>query len=89
MALAIGVVALSSTQARDSVSLSINIGGSGYYANPVVTHYVASQVVYYSTRRVYHATAYAYPAVVHRSGHYYSGHRHYRGHRYNHDSRRR
>ncbi|MDO9150478.1 MAG: hypothetical protein Q7U33_03770 [Methylotenera sp.] len=92
VALAIGAATLSSAQARDSVSLSINIGGPGYYAYPVVTHYVAPHVVYYPTHRVYHAAPYAYqayPAAVYRSGHYYSGHRHYRGHGHHHDGRRR
>ncbi|PPD47119.1 MAG: hypothetical protein CTY14_05040 [Methylotenera sp.] len=87
VALAIGAATLSSAQARDSVSLSINIGGLGYYAYPAVTHYVAPQVVYYPTHRIYHGAPYAYqpyPAVVYRGGHYYSGHRHHRGHGHHH-----
>lgn len=79
MGLVIGLATLSSAQARDSVSLSINIGGPGYYAYPAVRHYVAPPVVYYPAQRIYHPAPYAYqyypPAVY--GGDYYSGHRHH------------
>ncbi|WP_036302170.1 hypothetical protein [Methylotenera sp. L2L1] len=95
VALVIGIATLSSAQARDSVSLAINIGGPGYYAYPAVTYYAAPPVVYYPTRRVYYAEPYAYqyyPATVYGSGYYYSGHRHHRyhrGHGHHHDGHRR
>lgn len=89
--LVLGVATLSSAQARDSVNFSINIGGPGYYAYPVVTHYVAPQVVYYPAHRVYYAAPYAYthyPATVYGRP-YYSGHRHHhKGHGYHGGHRR-
>lgn len=79
--LAIGAASLSSAQARDSVSFSINLGGPGYYAYPAVTHYVAPQAVYYPTQRIYYSAPYAYyPAAGYGGGYYYSGPRHYGGH---------
>jgi len=86
--LAIGVATLSSAQARDSVSFSLNIGAPGYYAYPAEVQYVAPPAVYYPGYSVYYDTPYAYryyyPAAVYRGsygvyGGYYSGHHHHRG----------
>ena len=53
IALAIGVVSISTASARDSFSLGVNIGGYGYA--PSVAYYPAPPVVYYSQPIYYRA----------------------------------
>ncbi|MDD2834465.1 MAG: hypothetical protein PHD12_10680 [Methylotenera sp.] len=88
LALTIGVASVTSAQARDSFSVSINVGGHGHHAYPVTTHYVTPvhhrQVVYYQPRHVHyapvhiqtygHAPSYNYRAQTHRQPHRQHGH---------------
>jgi hypothetical protein len=72
IALAIGVVSISTASARDSFSLGINIGGYGYA--PPVTYYPAPPVVYYSQPIYYAPLPMYYPPVV---SYQYIGYRDY------------
>ena len=87
--LAIGAATLSSAQARDSVSLAVNIGAPAYYAYPAEVRYVAPPVAYYRGYSVYYDTApyvyqYYYPAAVYRGGYGVYGGDYSRHHHHHH-----